>query len=111
MRNVKALSLTIAFFLGSSVAGFASAQTQYVISGPATTWMIQDHIPEYVSLWYTGASCNNGELVFSTSANSEDQDMLFAAIATSKATGVPVIVNYTVSSGVCTISSFALGPQ
>jgi hypothetical protein len=113
MRNVKALSLMAALVLGSSVAGTASAQVQYFVSGPATTWMIQDQVPQNITLWNTGASyCNNGELQFSsTSSFPIDFNMLLAVIATSKATGIPVIVHYTSSSSVCTITSFGLNPQ
>jgi hypothetical protein len=111
MRNVKALSLLAVCVMGVSMTGSAIAQTQYLISGPATTWMIQDYVPQNVVLWDTGSSCTNGQIVFPSTAVQADKDMLLAVIATSKATGAPLNLYYTVSSGTCYIASFALSPQ
>jgi len=108
MRIFKSIPLLLFLALSMLAASDTRAQSLSSFSAPAAHWVIQDTIPQGILVSFTPSSCIYGRLYLPSTAVSEDRNMLMAVIATSKATGIPVLIYYTEVSGNCVIYSFGL---
>ncbi len=70
-------------------------------------WRLQNYIGgSGLVAWYTGSTCTNGLLSFSSSATSDDRNRFFSAVLSAKLSGKAVGVFYETVSGSCQITSF-----
>jgi hypothetical protein len=93
----------LAFFSRPSLA-----QALIEIDAVPSSWLVQNYVPANLTLWFTGSSCNNGQLVFPSNAVQADEDRLVSMVLTAKATGQVIRMYYYVSNSACYISSFGI---
>lgn len=108
MRIASSLSVLSLFALGALCCNFAAAQTLVQLVAVPTSWLLQNYVPNQVTVFFSGSSCLSGQLIFPSTAIQADQDRLWAMILTAKATQQAVVVYYYVSGTSCYISSFGL---
>jgi hypothetical protein len=108
MKLLKRFSIPTMLALGAFASYSASAQTLVQITAIPSGWLLQNYVPGNATLWFTGSSCNNGQLVLPPTAIQADSDRLWGMILTAKTTLQTVVVYYYVSSGTCYISSYGI---
>ena len=90
------------------VSRLSFAQTLVTLQAVPASWLVQNYVPANLTLWFTGSSCSNGQLIFPANAVQADQDRMVSMILTAKATGQQIQIYYYVSNGLCYISSFGI---
>jgi len=102
---MKKLVVGLVFGLLSHVA---MADTGFVEAVP-TAWRLENYSPGgLVSLWYTGSTCSNGQLVLPTGSTVQESSRLFALISAAKMSNNKVFVYYNNAAAGCPIISFGL---
>jgi hypothetical protein len=112
MKSVKKyrwVSLTLAACISFAFASAASAAS---VTAVPTAWKLQSYGTTGPVLWYTGSSCDTGQIVMDPSWSADQAKLLWATVMTAKASLLPVTIDYTVNSlGQCVITDFALAQQ
>lgn len=74
-----------------------------------TAWRLQDYTDGAITIWYTGSTCTQGQLILPNTVNNDSKDRLWSLILTAKAASksVGVFYHYEPSVG-CLIDSFYL---
>jgi len=80
------------------------------ISATPTAWRLQNCTGDGVVAWFTGSTCTNGQLTFSSNATNDDKNRFWSVIMAAKVAGKPVVVYYEDSAAPaqCIITSFLL---
>jgi len=72
-------------------------------------WRLQNYMGgSGLVAWFTGSTCTNGLLSFSSTATADDRNRFFSAVLSAKLSGKSVGVFYETASGSCQITSFYL---
>lgn len=93
-----------------AIIALNAARAENVTAVP-TGWVVESYGATAVVLWYTPASCANGQILMPNGSTVAEHNRLFATVMAGKASGIKVFVNYTVTSGICVISSFGFAPN
>lgn len=74
-----------------------------------TAWRLQDYNDGAISIFYTGSTCSQGQLILPNTANNDSKQRLWSLILTAKVASksVGVFYHYEPSVG-CLIDSFYL---
>lgn len=75
-----------------------------------TSWCLQDYNDGGITLFFTGSSCYQGQLILPSTANNDSKQRLWSIVVTGKAAARPVGIyyHYDSSAGACLIDSFYL---
>jgi hypothetical protein len=105
MLRLKAFIAMLAVSLGLGLSPAAHADTE-IVAIP-TSWRLQNYIgtPGLVA-WFTGSSCSNGVLNFSSTSTADDRNRFYSLVLTAKVSGKSIGVYYETVSGNCQIQSF-----
>ncbi len=101
MKKLLVLALSALALFATSPA-FADVN----IEGPVVGWRLQNYVPNNVVVYFTGSSCAQGSLTFSSAATADDRNRFYSLILTARSTGKKIGVFYETTSGSCQIQSF-----
>lgn len=86
----------------------AYAETVFLGDQVPTNWRVQNYLPGFVVLWFTGSSCPSGGLMLAPTATPADHARLYATVMSAKIGNAKIFVYYDNSTRECYISSFGL---
>ena len=71
---------------------------------------LQNYVPEWLSLWYTGSTCGSGALTLPSSSSISDRNRLWSTTLTAKLSthGMFFYYDNTTNPGSCVITSFGI---
>lgn len=108
---MKKIVLRIFWLTSMLFAQTSYAQAQNFVAIP-TNWQVESYSAQSVVLWYTPATCTNGEMFLPSTATATDHNRLYATVIAGKSANLPVFVWYTVNSqSQCVITSFGFAAQ
>ncbi len=99
-------SALLAFCAAATVPSHSAMAENQIEAVPAS-WRLQNYIGSAgVVVWYSGSTCTNGQLTFSSTATADERNRLFAMILTAKVSSRLVGIFYETVTGSCQITSF-----
>jgi hypothetical protein len=104
-RKMKSLVRTIFLTL---VAAFALPQAnaaEAVITAIPTAWRLQQYVGSVATVWFTGSSCNNGNLSLGAATEAE-KNRFWSLVLAAKLSNHSVFVYYETTN--CTVTSFGM---
>ncbi len=87
---------------------FANAEIVPLTVVPSN-WKLENYLNTNIVAWYTGSSCVNGKVSF-TSGTSEDKMIFWSTVMAAKVSKQKLFVRYDNSTSTCSIVSFGLPP-
>ncbi|WP_287004790.1 MULTISPECIES: hypothetical protein [Sphingobium] len=94
-------------FCAAAIFSSQPAMAENQIEAVPANWRLQNYIGSAgVVVWYSGSTCTNGQLTFSTSTTADERNRFFAMILTAKISSRVVGVFYETVTGSCQINSF-----
>ncbi|MCP3661923.1 MAG: hypothetical protein GY696_05400 [Gammaproteobacteria bacterium] len=105
------LSLLLYLLCGALVTVSANVFAANVsVTATPTAWRLQNYVGDKVVAYYTGSTCDHGQLTFGSNGTNDDKNRFWSVIMSAKIARKPVIVYYDNSAAPaqCLITSFML---
>lgn len=98
---------TLLAFSAAEIVFSQPAMAENQIEAVPASWRLQNYIGSAgVVVWYSGSTCTNGQLTFSSTATVDERNRFFAMILTAKVSSKVIGVFYETATGSCQITSF-----
>lgn len=98
------------FVLILALMSASTSAAEVPISAIPTKWHLQNYISNNVVVWFSGSSCNSGQLTFNASADINDKNRFWSMVMAAKIASKKITVYYdnSASPNQCIITSFIL---
>ncbi|MDV6331303.1 hypothetical protein [Asticcacaulis sp. 201] len=93
---------------GVSLETSAVAQTTSLVEAVPSKWRLQNYIGGNVRVYFTGSTCDYGNITMPASSTAEELNRFYSTVMTAKATSKTMGIYYIYDGSSCFVTSFYL---